>query len=242
MADVVGSADLVLEAREHAPIGDTLAIAWRSLDVGAPVDRWSFQCEADVVGGLRIRVGEVSIVPAAALVSPRVLRVVAGAYCPGVVRWYVRARCSRLVALAAIELVASVSVAPAIGRRAWAWSVAADGADLLDQRADPQVPITYADALVVVGRALFASAWGTNEGASRRWVQLFDSAVVPADGTAPLESAGADPGASWRIIAEETLPLRSGLALVASSTPGILTHDAAATLQIQRRMRALPEV
>lgn len=250
MPQIIGHDDLELSSTDADPTGDTLAIAVRIVDEPDDVpDTWRLQVDATVAGNLRVRVGEVAVTPSASLVAGSILRVVAGAYCPGVKRWHVRAVCDREAGphvatsgVAVVELFASCDRAPDAVHRTWVWTIDADGADLLDQRADPQRPIVYGASLIVASRMLFASAWGTNEGVARRWVMLFDAAAVPTNGSVPLESAGADPGGPWRILAEETIPLRTGLVLVASSSAGVLTYDAAATLQMQRRTRTMQVV
>lgn len=245
---VLGEGSAVLEPIDGSPVGDEIAIMIGNVvEPGGihSVPVWRFDVDAETVTGSRVRVGSVTTCPSASLLGRGAMRVAAGAYFPGARRWFVRAvdqaNGNRASSTCDIEISSSPVRSPQAHGRAGAWSIAADGLDLYDAPADVPAAVVYGPSYIAPFAQILLGAWGSNEGAARRWVQLFDGGplLAPLAGLAPLESVGTDPGASWSIVSEDGIRLRTGLVLVVSSTPDVLTYDAAATFLLQRRTRTL---
>jgi hypothetical protein len=259
--------------------GDSLAVAIRPISgfqskdnpffPGEPVWFWTCSIVAKNREGTPITVGEVQF-PMMGLCSAQMLRIVAGAYCPGAIGWNLYFRSfNRFPSREQIKLgpppsidvhltacaVASQSTASAT--RAFAWTVGADGID--DKNAPTDYPISDdtasaewpADAghfgpnIVIPGPRFVQSHHGCVVGAApvgpTRYVMNFDAAAVPPNGTAPIDTINLSVEPHWK-----RKPMQRyyrGFVLAVSTTPNVLTVDVGTniiTTVKQRQRKRVP--
>lgn len=249
-------------------LGDTVMVFFKPIAPSDPLGpriTWLIAIEATTRDNVSVRVGDVQV-PHFGVASGLIYRAVAGAYCPGANRWratfhaYVSGNLSAESPRPAMLIDAHIMPSRTSSEssdRAWAWSLSADGAD------DPTAPEDYptpvntdgfvADSGLYGATALvpqpmwLARGWGSLEasgGGARRWLMLFDSSLIPADGAHSMDTIGVGPlvapteSPTWKRRWNQRM--YKGFCLVPSSTPDVLTRDGTARIvttirQHQRR-------
>ena len=247
MPRVIGESSIVLEPTDQHPIGDELAIVMGAFEAPTGIHAlavWRVDVDAETPAGLRVRVGALTVQPDYALLGNGPLRVVGGAKFAGARRWFVRVVDQANPGNPTSRCFADLTSTPVRGvgapSRAGVWGVQADGSDLYDGRADRDpYGVQFGHDYVIPFAQVFFGAWGSNEGASRRWLQVYDFGPSGVPSSPLLESIGVDPGAPFRLDCEEGIALRTGLRIVASSTPLVCTPDGAATFLMNTRKRLM---
>lgn len=92
-------------------------------------------------------------------------------------------------------------------------------------------PLTYrrvASSVAAKMRWIF----GVNEGATTRWIMLFDANSFPANGAEPMIAFPVPAGQPFSLELTRGRSLTTGLTWVVSSTANNLTADAAATFRV----------
>lgn len=263
--NIVGKGPIAFEASEKDPvIGDSLAIAFAPrvpADGVTKLHRWFWNIAVTAVTrqGVEIRVGDVHV-PHYGVNDNGVIRVVAGAYCPGADAWrvyfssyaYGLSQEPKPPPFPTIDAYLSVSrTSSESADRAFAWSVGGDGLDLRDAPEDyplAQVPGFPADVSVGNGLIIPHPLWLARHKVTydsgtlpRVYMQLFDTAVPPTPGDLPLDIIALDRGQTSK--EKPNLPMYEGYALMPSSTPGLYTPDPTAiTINVvrQRQRKVVP--
>jgi hypothetical protein len=70
--------------------------------------------------------------------------------------------------------------------------------------------------------------FGSNEGGAKRWVQVFDSTTLPANGTIPKLSIPVDAGKTFSVSLGHGRKFTAGIRIAVSSTAPTLTVDTGA--------------
>lgn len=95
------------------------------------------------------------------------------------------------------------------------------------------VGATAASGIIKASTGTFYQAHGFNDRGAKRYLMLFDSATVPADGTSSWFCLRVPGGGTFTLDANRARTFTNGLSWAISSTPSTLTIDAAAQFWVQ---------
>lgn len=256
--------------------GDTVALAIRPIRgfVGddspgkfkfppEPLWQWLVKFSARTREGVPLLVGEVQF-PMMGINTGQGWRIVAAAYCPGAINWTVQFESfstyrlqegPRSLGIPApiidVQLTASsvASQSTASAKRAFAWTVRADGID--DEKSPENYPIvasslmsldfpadcvTSPGGIVLPGPRWVARHWGSFIGEGAPYLLQFDNDSIPTNGTAPQDVIVANTEPHWERRPNQEFYL--GFVLAPSSTSNVLTSVAGANvITVKERQR-----
>ena len=230
----VGKVDASLET---SGAGDSLSIALGPL-IDASNPAWILTVVAVTASDEHVFVGSVWVAPRRKT-EPSAIRIVAGAWCPGVSRWEVTADAQSDRATAGVRIALAAGREPTTivaPQSACVWSVQTDGLDLPGA---PALTVSSAASVLAVSTApcWLIEAYGTNVTGSAAYVQLHDSAS-PVLGDHAKDETIAQPGASW-IFPIITRRYFDALSIVLSSTPDTYTPVPASASRLSSVIRPI---
>lgn len=81
-------------------------------------------------------------------------------------------------------------------------------------------------------KGVLYQVFGSNEGANKRWLQLFDATTTPTNGTIPRFVIPVDPAKTFSFALGHGRPFALGIRWAVSSTAATLTLDSGATFWV----------
>lgn len=97
---------------------------------------------------------------------------------------------------------------------------------------DPGTPLTDRKIIATTANRRLHQLIGVNEGASSRWLMVFNSPTNPVNGAEPLFAFPVGAGGVAVLELPRPRTFSAGIAWAISSTAGTYTRDAAATFRV----------